>query len=100
MSACLEGTHDDVRGTKPAVIIIDALNECDNKDLMAEFIGVVIGSFKATCQLPFQIVFTSRVEENIHQKLDTADCLVVHHLSLESFDACCDLYRFIHIREP
>ena len=39
--------------TKPAVIVIDALDECDDKDLMAEFIAAVIGSFEANRRLPF-----------------------------------------------
>ena len=81
--------------TKPAVIVIDALDECDDKDLMAEFIGVVIRAFEANRWLSFQVVFTSRIEEHIRQKLETpAACSVVQHLSLESFDACRDLHRF------
>jgi len=51
--------------TKLAVIVIDALDECDDKDLMAEFIEVVIGAFQANRRLPFRVVFTSRVEEHI-----------------------------------
>ena len=85
--------------TKPAVIVIDALDECDDKDLMAEFITVVIGSFEANRQLPFRVVFTSRVEEHIRQQLETpAARLVVQRLSLESFDACRDLHRFFQTR--
>ena len=85
--------------TKPAVIVIDALDECDDKDLMAEFIMVVIGSFEANRHLPFRVVFTSRVEEHIREKLETpAARSVVQRLSLESFDASRDLYRFFQTR--
>src|SRR6202167_2890234 len=81
--------------TKPAVIVIDALDECDDKDLMAEFIEVVVGAFETNRRLPFRVVFTSRVEEHIRQKLETpAARPVVHRLSLESFDARRDLHRF------
>ena len=80
---------------KPGVIVIDALDECDDKDLMVEFIGAVLGAFQANRRLPFRVVFTSRVEEHIRQKLETLTaCLVVHRLSLEHFDARHDHYMF------
>jgi AAA ATPase domain len=85
--------------TKPAVLVIDALDECDDKDLMAEFIGVIIGIFQANRRLPFRVVFTSRVEEHIRQKLETpAARSVVHRLSLDSYDAHRDLHRFFQTR--
>ena len=56
--------------TKPAVIVMDALDECDDKDLMAEFIGAVLGAFQANRRLPFRVLFTSRVEEHIRQTLE------------------------------
>jgi hypothetical protein len=85
--------------TKPAVMVIDAIDECDDRDLMADFIEMVIGAFKEYRRFPFRFVFTSRVEEHIRQKLETpAACSVVHRLSLESFDARRDLYWFFRTR--
>jgi AAA ATPase domain len=85
--------------TKPTIIVIDALDECDERDLMAEFIEAVLGAFRTNPRLPFRLVFTSRVEEHIRQKLKThAAPSVVHHLSLESFDARRDLHRFFQTR--
>jgi hypothetical protein len=85
--------------TKPAVMVIDALDKCDNRALMADFIEMVIGAFKEYPWFPFRFVFTSRVEEHIRHKLETpAARPVVHHLSLESFDARCDLHQFFQTR--
>jgi hypothetical protein len=89
-----------VRNTpKPVVMVIDALDECDDKDLMAEFIVVVINAFRENCQLPFRIVMTSRVEEYIRKKLDApAARLVINRLSLQDFDARLDIHKFLRSR--
>jgi hypothetical protein len=80
---------------KPLVIIIDALNECDDKDLMAEFILVVIGAFQENHQLPFRVIVASRVEEHIRQKLETpAAHSVMHRSSLQDFDSSMDICKF------
>jgi hypothetical protein len=77
------------------VIVIDALDECDDKALMAEFIGVLINVFRENCHLPLRVIVTSRVEEHIRQILDTSAARsVTHHLSLQDFDARPDIRQF------
>jgi hypothetical protein len=84
--------------TKHAVMVIDALDECDDKDLMAEFIGAVIGAFQENHRLPFRVVVTSRVEEHIRKELGTpAARSVTHLLSLQDFDARADLDKFFRV---
>ena len=46
-------------------IIIDALDECNDKDLMGEFIEILIDAFMVNRGLPIRILITSRVEEHI-----------------------------------
>jgi len=65
------------------VIVIDALDECDDKDLMAEFIEVIIDAFQENPRLPFRIFVTSGVEEHVRRKLETSAARsVIHYLSL------------------
>jgi NACHT domain len=78
--------------TKHAVIVIDALDECDDKDLMAEFMGVVIDAFRENHQLPFRIFVTSRVDEHIHKKIEASE--TIHQLSLLDFDAHLNIHKF------
>jgi len=84
----------------PAVIIvIDALDECDDKVLMQEFIEGVIRTFQENHGLPLRLIITSRVEEHIQETLETPAALsVVHRLSLPDFDARPDIRAFFQSR--
>jgi len=87
------------RRSKPVVIVIDALDECNDKHLMAKFIEVVISAFQQNHHLPFRVVVTSRVEEHIREKLEaSAAGSVIHHLSLRDFDARLDILKFFRSR--
>jgi hypothetical protein len=84
-------------GEKPVtwIIVLDALDECDDKDQMVAFIETIIHAFKVNPGLPLQVLITSRVEEHISQKLETrAAHLMVHHLSLQDFSASEDILIF------
>ena len=77
------------------VIIIDALDECNDKDQMAAFIEILIRAFTTNPGLPLQVLITSRVEEHISQKLEShAARATVHHLSLQDFNARDDILIF------
>lgn len=79
---------------KPFVIIIDALDECDDKELMAEFIGVVTDAYRHHPP-PFRVFFTSRVEEHLRKKLETPDAhTAIYPLALPDFDAHDDIRTF------
>ena len=74
------------------IIVIDALDECDDKQLMREFIEGVIRTFQDTHGLPLRVIITSRVESHIQEALETPAALsIVHRLSLSDFDARADI---------
>ena len=77
-----------------AVIIVDALDECDDRDLMAEFVEVVIAEGKSW---PFRILFTGRIDEHLRQIFQTkAAQSVTYSLSLHDFIADKDIRMFYH----
>jgi hypothetical protein len=80
------------------VIVIDGLDECDDKESMAGFIEVIIRESQRP-GFPFRIFITSRVEEHIRQNLDMSEArLVVLRKSLQDFDSRCDIRLFFKSR--
>jgi hypothetical protein len=75
----------------PAVIIIDALDQCDDKKLMEEFIEVVTDACRENRPFPFRVILTSRVEEHLRKKLEAP---AVCPLNLNEFDASDDIRKF------
>ena len=63
-----------------AVIVIDALDECNDKDQMGEFIEIIINAFMVNHGLPVRLLITSRVEA--HQTETRNGCGSVHRPSL------------------
>jgi len=85
--------------TKPMVIVIDALDECDDRDLMAQFIEVIIDAFQENRRLPFRIFVTSRVEEHVRRKLETSAARsMIHSLALHTFNARIDILTYFQSR--
>jgi len=80
---------------KPMAIVIDALDECKDKDLMVEFIMIIIDVFWDNHRLLFQVFFTSRVEEHIWRKLEAPPAhSAIYPLALQDFDARVDIRTF------
>jgi hypothetical protein len=85
--------------TTPMIIFVDALDECDDKDLMAEFIEIIADAYRSNRRLPFRVFFTSRVEEHLRKKLEApAARSVIYHLALQDFDAADDIRKFFRHR--
>jgi hypothetical protein len=83
----------------PMIIFVDALDECDDKDLMAEFIEIIADTYRGNHRLPLRIFFTSRVEEHLRKKLEApAARSVIYHLALQDFDAANDIRKFFRHR--
>jgi hypothetical protein len=81
------------------IIFVDALDECDDKDLMAEFIEIVADAYRGNRQLPLRVFITSRVEEHLRKKLEApAARSMIYHLSLQDFDAADDIRKFFEHR--
>ncbi|KIM83291.1 hypothetical protein PILCRDRAFT_7241 [Piloderma croceum F 1598] len=80
---------------KSLLIVIDALDECDDKDPIAEFIQSVADIFQENHRLPIRILYTSRIEEHLRKKLEAP---IVYPLNLEDFDAHVDIRTFFRSR--
>jgi hypothetical protein len=85
--------------TTPMIIFVDALDECDDKYLMAEFIEIIADAYRGNHRLPFRFFFTSRVEEHLRKKLEApAARSMIYHLALQDFDAADDIRKFFRHR--
>ena len=80
--------------TKSKILVIDGLDECDDKVQMAEFIEMLIDMSQRD-QLPFCIFLTSRVEEHIRKKFGDARAQsVLYCIDLAAFDARRDIQLY------
>jgi len=80
------------------VIIVDALDECDDRHMIANFIDIVARALRDH-QLPLRFFFTSRVEEHIREMFATSPALdLTHCLRLQDFNADIDLHTFFRSR--
>ena len=80
------------------VFIIDALDECDDKAMIADFIRIVECAFQ-NHRLPLRFIFTSRVEDHIQTKFSTSPALdATYRLALNAFNADIDLRTFFRSR--
>ena len=78
------------------IIVIDTLDECNDRELMVDFIKAIIDTFTENNQFHLWIILMSRVEEHICWQLESVWVgLVITHLSLEQFDASWDIRRFL-----
>ena len=76
---------------KSKILVIDGLDECDDKVQMVEFIEMLIDMSQRN-QLPFRIFLTSRVEEHIRKKFGDARAQsVLYCIDLANFDARSDI---------
>ena len=76
------------------ILVIDGLDECNDKVQMAEFIEMLIGMSQRD-QLPFRIFLTSRVEEHIRKMFgDARAWSVLYCIDLAAFDARPDIHLY------
>jgi hypothetical protein len=80
---------------KPLVLVIDGLDECDDKDRMAQLIQTIINAFQEKRGLPVRVFCTSRIEEHLRSKLEAP---TVYALDLQDFDARGDIRKFFQSR--
>ncbi|TDL30196.1 hypothetical protein BD410DRAFT_780746 [Rickenella mellea] len=78
------------------VIVIDALDECDDRPAIREFIRTLTAMI-GNRQIPFLFFITSRVEEHIREEFEAIQS-DMHHLSLDDFDARIDIHEFFRSR--
>ncbi|KZP09390.1 hypothetical protein FIBSPDRAFT_964006 [Athelia psychrophila] len=82
----------------PFIIVIDALDECNDKRAMNDFIGILT-SAASTRRLPLRWLLTSRREEHVNQAFsDDIARATVTGVALEDFDAAFDIEAFLNHR--
>ena len=80
--------------TAPMVVLIDALDECDDNDLMVEFIGIAADAYRRSRRFPLRFIFTSRMEGHLQNPKASEARSLIYHLALQNFDAANDIRRF------
>ncbi|KAG6863117.1 hypothetical protein C0991_008077 [Blastosporella zonata] len=82
--------------TKHMIIVVDALDECDDHKSIADFIGLLVQTYN---DLPFRFLLASRAENHIAEAftLDAAQSITCF-LKLESFDSGQDITVFLTSR--
>lgn len=84
--------------SQPFLIVIDALDECDDRAPIKEFITVLADAC-GTCALPLRWLLTSRREEHIRQAFSEEKVQSkTASTALEDFDAGEDIERFLTSR--
>lgn len=80
---------------RPLIIVIDALDECNDKQAMRNFIGILASAASAG-GLPLRWLLTSRREEHISQGFSNdRACATTTRIALEDFDADIDIETFL-----
>ncbi|KAJ3545630.1 hypothetical protein NMY22_g2357 [Coprinellus aureogranulatus] len=79
----------------PVFIVLDGADECGDREEIAEFIEHTIEFFDRYPSMPLRIVITSRVEDHLHQRLNSS-CRVqlldlVQHTSDEDIAIALDI---------
>ncbi|KAJ2929788.1 hypothetical protein H1R20_g7287, partial [Candolleomyces eurysporus] len=79
----------------PYLIIIDGLDECDDKEGVQEFITTTLKFFKKHPSIPLRILITSRVEQHIHSCLAADSGVILKDLA----DHCSrdDIVEFMRV---
>ena len=80
---------------KKQIVVIDALDECDDKAEMADFIDVLLSASSGGTHLPFCILLASRVEEHIRKKFVSFQAWFLHCVDLQNFDAHQDIKVYL-----
>ncbi|RXW15223.1 hypothetical protein EST38_g10634 [Candolleomyces aberdarensis] len=78
----------------PFIIVIDGLDECEDKRGVEEFIDQMLDFFEEYPDIPLRIFVASRVEQHIRERLETD---MVRLGNLDSHSARKDIERFLQV---
>ena len=83
-------------GTKPLVVVIDALDECDDRESIRQFISLLARTYG---DHPLRFLLASRAEDHIRQAfaLDSPHS-VTYFLELDKFNAGSDITVFLRFK--
>jgi hypothetical protein len=85
----------------PLVIVIDALDECNDKESIGNFIQVLLTRFGRGDHIPYRILMTSRIEEHIRSKFEVSGSRarpVTYSLALQDYSAGADIRMYLRSR--
>jgi hypothetical protein len=90
---------DPVRLVSPPIhrmaIIIDAVDECNDRGDIAEFIEIIVRASQ-NHRLPFRFLVTGRAENHIQEKFAPPESVsATYNLALHEFDAQVDIRAFL-----
>lgn len=81
----------------PMVIIVDALDECEDKEAVARLVKTIVNALPSQFRLWF--LFTSRADDHIETRFeDSITKPRTRHLPLEAWDAHADIRMFLQLR--
>ncbi|RXW16185.1 hypothetical protein EST38_g9668 [Candolleomyces aberdarensis] len=75
----------------PFLIVIDGLDECEDKHGVATFIDHLLDFFQRYPSIPLRFLITSRVEEYIRTRLEN-DCVLLGNLNSHSADEDIEMF--------
>jgi len=76
-------------------IVIDAVDECDDRGDIAEFVEIIVGASQ-NHRLPFRFLVTGRAENYIQEKFAPPESVsATYSLALHEFDAQVDIRAFL-----
>ena len=82
------------RSLLPMVIVVDAIDECNDKQMMANLIRIIAQALQ-DYRLPLRFFFTSRVEEHILDRFTSSPAVAAtYRLNLHDFDSNFDIHTF------
>ncbi|KAF7979451.1 hypothetical protein HWV62_42253 [Athelia sp. TMB] len=85
--------------SRALLIVVDALDECNDRNLMREFITALAHACHVGRHLRLRWLLTSRGEEHIRQSFSgTVSQRATTALQLDSFDASSDIKAFLQAR--
>ena len=84
--------------TPTRVIVVDALDECDDVATIGEFIRDITLAAIRTPYFPVKFFFTSRMDEQLSKAFCSAARPVTHSLSLDDIDFHSDIVKFCRER--
>ncbi|RXW14116.1 hypothetical protein EST38_g11741 [Candolleomyces aberdarensis] len=76
----------------PFLIVVDGLDECEDKQGVEEFIDHMLNFFEEHPKIPLRVFIASRVEQHIRERLETDGVLLGN---LDSHSARKDIERFL-----
>ena len=81
------------------VVVIDALDECSDEDLLVEVVRLLGDAFATACQLPFRFLLTSRPEEHIRNAFARPMTRSkTYSVALQDFPARDDIRAYLQLQ--